>query len=819
MESIAFNGLTCRSLNIVPQPNNLSHLYATLNGGVVPSNKNHYLFFLGTDVVFTPRPTAPERSYIRGELFSYLAKTVSTLLEEHGEPLKTSRNNALAFSTPSVQVLNGPSTFGSEVGSRIAQGLLLALEAVANGKETLQFTGHSRGAVEVILVLHELERIKETLEKSPEKSLKEILIDSPCKYTRAALVKLFPSNDAEDTATNRAFLLSRLQALKTHAVLIDAVPGDIAGIGWHDPRFYKPIPCDKYEYLVCRDERTSGFYPIIAGEAIVIPGHHGTIPGNMFTQGYAKLPEELRHYEVSSVQDLALCKWFHFVNQTTGAFLAADKIHAPLNLEHQELDKVLNTYLAANEQQRNQILLDHYLSVAKNDPAYRYFAEHTHYPWLFREYAEGNYRYIHFHNDDYTSARDAFPDIRNADIDPYTITTVEDYNVVVRKPGSRFVNLDHVKLYLEQYLSLSQTKESDVKVVALTALVDNLLIEMRSDDVNAHGLLAIVSREADRHVFFNALSIFVDSISQKYLSEQLSNSEKAGLFPLISIPFSLLAAAKDEGLIEEYTPILIQIEEILQHGLKHAIETQYHLTLLETEVMFQDLQSVLNPESCNKKLEEFLSGLTIEDDLLVVLSGIKAHLLQQHLQTPEAIQAALSAELEAIAQDRSFDTVQKNKLLSAMSGEGYSAFKNYLQAKQRSIGEYLTGMERLHNKLEWIGENFVQLRALVGDKSMDVDLVHQQEKCSRLAQLAGRLLISTGQDVRDKPTELSAEFYTKVRNQFPGTSYVSYIGNVLYAPVAAAASAAHYVGSFFHYTASPKPLSDRTPTETPGAKT
>ena len=141
----------------------LAELFGILNTAPVPSSPDHFLFLLGTDTKFTPRPTMfPIRDYERGETLSYVAQAMALLLNEEGasnllEP--TPIANALSYDSPSVDVLNGPTTRGTEVGNRIAQGVFLALRAAASGKKTLQISGHSRGAVETILVMHELDRI------------------------------------------------------------------------------------------------------------------------------------------------------------------------------------------------------------------------------------------------------------------------------------------------------------------------------------------------------------------------------------------------------------------------------------------------------------------------------------------------------------------------------------------------------------------------------------------------------------------------------------------------------------------------------------
>ncbi len=139
------------------------------------TNSSYFLFMLGTDTVYTHKPTkdlekeADRRSYENGETLSYTARVVATKLGENAPEINPGQ--PLSFSTPSVDVINGPTTLGSEVGERIAQGLFLILRAVAEGKENIVIPAHSRGAVETILMLHELERVKKALKEQPKKSL------------------------------------------------------------------------------------------------------------------------------------------------------------------------------------------------------------------------------------------------------------------------------------------------------------------------------------------------------------------------------------------------------------------------------------------------------------------------------------------------------------------------------------------------------------------------------------------------------------------------------------------------------------------------
>ncbi len=92
--------------------------------------------------------------------------------------------------------------------------------------------------------MHELDRIKKALRATPERSLKTIMLEAGCDYTRAAITALLPEGTgAAETPTSRALLVERLERLEVNPFLIDPVPGDTAYmlpyIGWHNDLFYR----------------------------------------------------------------------------------------------------------------------------------------------------------------------------------------------------------------------------------------------------------------------------------------------------------------------------------------------------------------------------------------------------------------------------------------------------------------------------------------------------------------------------------------------------------------------------------------------------
>ena len=552
----------------MPQSNNLSAIFQCLHAEKLPANKkNHFLFLLGTGAKFTPKPTAPEKYYERGETLSYAAKTIATLL---GESEAIPPTAPLSFCTPSIDVLNGPTTMGSQVGELIAEAILKSLHAAALGKEALQILAHSRGAVEGILLMHELARIKKALADTPDKSLWQILTESPCKLTRDGLLKKMMPCTEEDTSENRELLRIALNSLKINAFLIDPVPGDISysppGVSWYDARFYQKTPCDNYELLICRDERSNFFYPIVPNDMkpTVLPGHHGTPIGNLYTQQYLSVPDHLKHLKATDVQDLVLCKLLYFLHQTIGIFSPVD---SQLSLEHTELDLLVNKFLSADEPHRKQQLLNMYVEVAKNDDVYRYFSE-THYAYLSRKAAPGNHRYVHFHTSDYVSMGHVMPQMHD-----------------------NFVNREHTLLHLENHFNVStilQTK-IDVQVTAITCILKNIILEMKGICVDKP-LLTIIMSEPGLELFFNNLTLLVDSVCKNYLHHHLPLEERKRLTTVISLPFLTLSEAMGNEELQAYKPLIERCENVLQMALKQTIESEYNAFIIKCDQIHHQTQ-------------------------------------------------------------------------------------------------------------------------------------------------------------------------------------------------------------------------------------
>lgn len=736
----------------MPQLIDFSEFYQILGSEIaLESHKNYFLFLLGTQGKFTAKPTAPERIYERGDTLSYLAQVIATLFNEQEAVEKKLPCSSLSFSRPSVDVMDGPSTMGSDVGQLIAIALFLILRAIALGKTALYLSGHSRGAVETILVIHELDRIKKALIDHPEKSFWDIFIDSPCRLTRDAIPKLFSNGSTGDSKEHRALLLKHLNAIKIHTFLIDPVPGDktyAPGVGWYDTRFYQSITCHHYELLICRDERSSFFYPIIPKDMrpTIIPGHHGTPIGNLYCQQYIDIPAELKHLKSTHVQDLVICKFFNFIDQK--AELLTPPVE-PIQLGHADLDVVTNAYLKADASERKKIMLDLYLEIAKNDDLYRYFTQ-THYPYLYRDYALGNHRYIHYQNPDYVSMDHVLPDI-----------------------NSGFVNAEHALLYLGNYVDFSknESEEVDVQIFAITCTLKNIIMEMKGVSQDKP-LLTIISHDPGRDIFFKSLATLVSTIGKKYINQHLGVEERKRLSIVIKAPFHTLETAKIDDGLSSFKSIIEQFETVLQHGLIQTLENHYESLIQESKLLQKQIYLFLDPtERFSRIYRNFVEHIPISGEYSEILTGIQYQLKIINPSDILNIQDIILKIREQIYQNP-YSEADKEKIQSCIFKEDYAPIQEYFDAYQCSSEQYLSKTELLHTKLDDLQQSYTSLKHLVGSKPLHIDGDNLRSEAKNMLELATKLIMDKNQCLHNKINVIGSDFYRIVKKQAIGFDYL-----------------------------------------------
>ncbi|WED44478.1 hypothetical protein [Legionella cardiaca] len=737
----------------MPKPNDLNEIFSLL-GKEKAAQENHFLFFLGTDTVFTAKPTitlpnlTEQKSYERGETLSYAAQVVVNILGEEAETGKP--GEPLSYSSPSVDVLNGPTTLGSEVGERIAQGVFLALRAAANGKKTLQIPAHSRGAVETILVMSELARIKKALQEEPNKPLHEILAASPCSYTCKAAQTFFKNQAAEDTLALRKELLNRLNEMKINPFLIDPVPGGgflKLPVGWYDERFFEQPSCNDYELLLYRDERTRCFTPIVPEglQPIVIPGHHGTGSGNRYNQQLVEVSKEIENRDTTAVQDLVLYKLFHFLHRTSGIFPSNNY---DLDLGHNSLDPALNEFLAAEEPKRYQLLLQKYLIIKENDAAYRSFSNGS-YAYLGAQYAEDRTRFVHFRGHNHKSMKDVSPEMQGG-----------------------FINPEHAMLYLREYVQFDNLADAtpDVLVTAIAKALEELISQMMSSDTSESKLLELLKQTKGQDIFFEGLSILVDQISQKYLRNHLSAEETQKLREVITKPFSILKDAVnlgDEKISKGNRAILEKCNTFLQNGLKRTAETHYQSILEQFISLNMQIEFFLaSPEYFEQAIfQKFLENLEVENDPTGTLTTVRENLRKVMPVTVEKVKEALVHELLQVGANDSLSLEQKEQINGIIASEKTSRLQDFFEAQQLSVETYLNDIEQLYNLAVNLQNDYIKITELIFPQKLQIDSQQLGFRCEALIKMGAKLLKEKQVDLRNKPHNISASFFALIKNE------------------------------------------------------
>ena len=650
--------------------------------------KDLFIFCLGTDTVFTPRPTSEKdpkdptyKHYTHGETLSYAAQYLVQLLDE--TPQEVPAGDPCSFHSQSVYVFDGPNTRGTNVGDRIARVVGLCLEAAANGSTNVLFAAHSRGAVEVILALHELIKINSLLETSPEKELIDIILSPPsnsknthCSFSEAE----FKNITNYDTVVNldKKDLSEKLAVFSRNfnRFLIDPVPGGfyLGMFGWHDERFYKPLSLKYEEYYLLCHEMSELFEPIVSEgvQPIVLYGHHGTASGNIYGQQGEVAPEiDGNPANTGSVQQLMLCKLMRYLQHNSGLSMQLNP--KAINLNHPTLDPLINDFYNRNPEEMEVELLKLYDEIYRNKPAFDYFAQNTHYSWLKRHPTANGTRYVH-HN--------AY----------YNQIGIEQVAPVIKQG---FVNTEHVLYYLQQNLGMSFSQIEDHLPSQLLTVLKTFLAKLFSDlakNNQKDRVLLLLHEAEDKVVIISGLKSYVNLVCENYLRNHLEEQEKLALVNVLTDTFSLLdenskidtakslaaefralisGAIKDTALFHAQA-LLKQAENLSNFTNFFLDESNHFSTLLKTKVKH-------NP----KFPKSFSSYINTQNDLT-------PKSVRQTLETLNEEKEALLRSWQPIeAEDQSFS-------MSELLGQEIML---YLEASNLEVEQLLTDLTHAYDGL------------------------------------------------------------------------------------------------------------------------
>ncbi len=682
----------------------------------------HTLVLLGTDTKFGDRD-----GYDKAETLGY----VSTLIcVDSTDPFPTDK--ITQYRNSNVAVVDGPTTLGSEVGDRIARGVLAILEAISRGETKINIIAHSRGAVEAILVAHELERIQKLL-KNPSVD-PAILTKSECQYTTAAMNELHKVafSQLEFNKISQYFDLIELALLT-----IDPVPGGnymgitrLASLAWRDPRFYRvPKIVKEYEQYIYENERTRCFKCIVPKsdspetttfKLCSLPGHHGTGSGNLKSQQRQDVPQGTAEH----VQELVIVKIIDFLTRNGVKIipkLANDDPFAELMVQIR----------LTHEKEFKPLYLDLYNKIVVNREAYLFFNK-TSYPTLGQEQAllrmickVVDQRIVHYqaHNDTYLES------------------------IVPPVPGGHFLNYEHARIHLNNELgfeyssSLNQTIEAAIgkllKICEHTEKLKNLKSKPQQSDLSSSFMLDKVAPTLDSKEGFDllldALGMLIEEVRRPYLQDEFIDAKLRGdvyeVVGTVFIRFNQFVAENSEN---ELAKIILNT---LNSNLVTTLETKRNTLFAQYQVPLQ-----VKIEQIETKLAEIKQQGEADGQLLTKL--------EKFLQEAKLLFNLKSSDVKLVIEEH-FNVLDQTQAQTAVGMQTLDLAKLLLnEALEDSLNYDGENMMRefikSHHQLEKLRSDIPNFKKLYADFDYDKLARELNEKRNHLIDLAVQNIVREG---------------------------------------------------------------------------
>jgi len=678
------------------------------------------LTMLGTMTDFTPelkqtaKPTPytkgfKVKDYPKGETLSVISSLIKT--EIPAKITKADAKNPFPYQADEITVINGPKTDGSNVGEKIALGLVAILKAIVRGQISINIVAHSRGAVESILIAHELETIQTiiTLCATFDEVVKQLAEQqtkrhkgTPTNNTPDIIeplksqVNLIPKEDQE-------LWFNKLKTCIPYAVInflgIDPVPGDCFPITWYDERFFTlPEIIKNTELIYYANEYSDwGFTPICPEVVSKVkqnftrysmPGHHGTgsTGNNGSQQGIIVSPEG---FKTTHVQKLMIYKILYFLSRYHVAFKDGTQIfnqHSALGRKYL-LKGPESISISVGELDFPAILRTLYDTIAKHQMGYdAYNATH--------------YSYMGHHKQ------------RRTLLKGHTYGLFND----IFTPCAGYVNEEHallMRIHFFNMFGLDNQKQNLAKMVnnASSVLEENI-------QKIANKEACILDSEVTRKNVLETFGIVIGQVSQQYLIEDWctveKQKEKATLYQAIidfNTKFKALSVS-DNIIIQQFVAELLFLSYTsINHGL--VLQSQN----LEKE--FNCLQ-----KSIDSRLTHFFSGLLkqvnhTENSISVILDEIiNSEEFKVQPNYPSEIKVAYIY----------------NKL--CLKGlEQYSIeqlTKNYEEQFANTIEDF----SKLYQQIELLIHDLAALRSIVPNERIEVDELYLLTQANELIKTA-----------------------------------------------------------------------------------
>ncbi len=582
------------------------------------------LTLLGTDTQYKPDGYIPNTP--SGETLSFISSRIKssehhvpTFHYDSDEDINVVEGSDAAAATinpghyrDQIYVINGPDTSGHNAYDKVAEGLRALLDPIARGENIINIIGHSRGAVESIIVAHEIQRIQDTLRKHPEfDSIDEIIdaiANSDNEKTKAVLTKLLlplkQNKDVHKVQAIAAGFRNTTAAIELNIFSLDPVPGDFVLLlslhKWTDNRYFSlpPIVRD-YRQIILENERSRGFRAIIPRvedpehtqfSLLNMPGHHGTASGNPYSQQLF----DLKKGNTSHVQLITICQLHDFLSQHGVSFDSAAEWH---------LDGFFASYNNATKNQRAQIRKTTYDQILENKSAYEAF-DHTAYittqdHGISRHIIGGyiNDRIVYYHNAAETHMRSVLP-----------------FNT------QGYINAEHACLALNLDTHFNGENAAE-QLIGFT----QCFLGGHPEEEQLVAMFDPTQQKPDfiKHIVYG-LHALVENVVQTYLRNNLSDEHKNIIVQALAhiVEFSAHLCREDNGLI--LSPVKASLMDKLRSVLIEQVNSQFDdLSTLVHALNADDLDPtlILNAfekyqqfKACKKHLDELLELNFQEDD-------------------------------------------------------------------------------------------------------------------------------------------------------------------------------------------------------------
>ncbi|WP_133128521.1 hypothetical protein [Legionella nagasakiensis] len=579
------------------------------------------LTLLGTDTTFSP--DCAENAYDRAETLSY----ISTLINDTST---MPTDEVTRFRNKDVAVIDGPTTLGQEVGDRITRGVLAVLEAVSRGETDISIIAHSRGAVEAILVAHELERIQNLLKEQAD--FNPEVCNSVCKYTKAAMNGTHKS--ALETL-NWSEISKHIGAVKLSMLNIDPVPGGnyvgvthLSSLAWRDPRFYEvPKIVKEYEQFVYENERSRCFKPIVPKcvsketkfKLQSLPGHHGTGSGNLLDQqrGVNPTAKSTEH-----VQELMVVKLIDFLMRNgvkiTPRPPESDPFaHLMSDLFSEDLS------LMSKDERFKSIYFALYNKIIENREAYLHYNK-TAYPVLGQEQAILrliwkiiDQRIVHYqaHNDTFLET------------------------IVPPVPGGHFLNYEHARIHLNHELGLadniplSETINTAVarllQICRHTKQLRDLkkvedIVSPVTESMIGDRIAPTLETEEGFDLLLQGVGTLIEEVRQSYLQNKLTDSsERKAVYHAIHTSFIEFATFNQEDPTNE-------LAQTIFATFKSNLESTLTIKRKALKEQYQDLAN-------NLKAKQFL--IDLQDKIQKIVEHLETNKTEDNSTETELLKS------------------------------------------------------------------------------------------------------------------------------------------------------------------------------------